>query len=83
MVLLFIALAAGWVREEQVGAVSEFFLGNIGFFFVPVVVSLMTVVGLAPLQMAQLTGVSIISTIITLALTGLAVQAIIGRREVK
>lgn len=83
MVLLFTALAAGWVREEQIGAVSEFFLGNIGFFFVPVVVSLVTVAGLAPIQMVQLTVASILSTVITLALTGLAVQVIIGQREVK
>ncbi len=83
MLLLFIALLTGVVREESIKDCSEFFLNNIGFFFVPVVVGLMTVTGLSGIVMVQLTITSILCTVITMAAASLTVQTVIQRMGVK
>ncbi len=83
MLLLFISLLLGWVQEEQIKDCSDFFLGNIGFFFVPVVTGLMTVTGLSGPVILKLTAASVLSTIITIGAASLAVQFVIGRMGVK
>lgn len=80
MLLLFIALLLGWVREEHIKECSDFFLGNIGFFFVPVVAGLITVTGLSGQLILKLTAVSVLSTIVTIGATSLTVQFAINRR---
>ncbi len=83
MVLLFGALLTGLVREEQIQDCSDFFLNNIGFFFVPVVVGLMTVTGISGNVLLQLTGATILSTMLTLGAAALTVQAVIRRQVVR
>lgn len=83
MVLLFGALLTGLVREEQIQDCSDFFLSNIGFFFVPVVVGLMTVTGISGNVLLQLTGATILSTMLTLGAAAVTVQAVIRRQEVR
>ncbi len=83
MLLLFIALSLGWVKEDYIGNCTDFFLSNIGFFFVPVVVGLVTITGLSGMLLMQLTAVSVISTVITMALTALTVQTVILHLEEK
>lgn len=83
MVLLFIALLLGWVREENIKDCSDFFLGNIGFFFVPVVTGLITVTGLSGQLILKLTAASVLSTIVTIGAASLTVQFVISRMGVK
>lgn len=83
MLFLFIALILGWVKEEKVGNTAEFFLSNIGFFFVPICVSLMTVTGLSGILLTKLSLATVISTVLTIAATALAVQIVINRRGAK
>lgn len=79
MLLLFAALLLGWLREEQIKDCSDFFLGNIGFFFVPVVAGLMTVTGISGQVVLQLTATSVLSTVITLGCISATVQHVIGK----
>lgn len=81
MLFLFIALLLGWIKEEKIGDTAEFFLSNIGFFFVPICVSLMTVTGLSGILLAQLSVVAMVSTVLTVTATAVTAQWIINRRE--
>lgn len=80
MLFLFIALLSGVIKEERVGDTAEFFLSNIGFFFVPICVSLMTITGLSGILLAELSLVTIISTVLTVAATAVTVQWFISRK---
>lgn len=80
MLFLFIALLSGLIKEEKIEDTAEFFLSNIGFFFVPICVSLMTVTGLSGILLAELSLVTIISTVLTVAATAVTAQWVINRK---
>lgn len=66
MLLFFLALTLGWVKEAWVKEVCDFLLGNIAFFFVPISVSIMAMEGL---PLLPLLFVGILSTISTMMVT--------------
>lgn len=83
MVLLYLALLSGMIQESHIQECADLFLGNIGFFFVPVVVGVITVTGFSLPEFFQL-GITIaLSTLLTLGVVSLTVQAIIQRKAAK
>lgn len=70
MLLLTLALQAGWVKLHQVERFADFLVHNIGFFFVPAGVGLMRCMGIIADQWLPIVGATIGSTAIIIAVTG-------------
>lgn len=70
MLLLTAALKAKLVRLLWVDRVSDFLVKNLGFFFVPAGVGIMSRLGLIAEQWVPIVGATVISTIIIIAVTG-------------
>lgn len=74
MILLFILLKTKVIKYEWIDSVSEFFLSNMGFFFVPAAVSILEYFEvLAPIW-PKLLLIITISFFITFASIGLSVK---------
>jgi holin-like protein len=76
MLILFFCLLAGVIKLETISRISDFLLENLSFFFLPAGVSLITCSGVLEGKWTEVLGVSIISTVIILAVTGLTVEFI-------
>jgi holin-like protein len=74
MLILFFGLYTGIIKLEMVDRISDFLLENLAFFFLPAAVSLITSFSLLEGKWSDILGVSIISTVITLGVTGLTVK---------
>lgn len=74
MLILFFGLLAGVVRLEMIDRISDFLLDNLAFFFLPAGVSLITCFAVLEGKWTAVLGVSIISTVIILGVTGLTVE---------
>lgn len=70
MLLLTAALKLRIVRLMWVDKVSDFLVGNLGFFFVPAGVGLMRCLGLVSEQWLPIVGASVVSTFLIIAVTG-------------
>ena len=70
MLFLAASLKAGWVRLESVDKVADFFVRNLGLFFVPAGVGVMRCFGIIRDQWIPIVGATIISTFIIIAVTG-------------
>ena len=74
MIILFILLTTKLIKYDFVDDVGEFFVNNMGFFFVPVAVSIMNYFGiLAPIWLKLLL-IIIISFFLTFVSVGLSVK---------
>ena len=74
MIILFILLTTQVIKYDFVDDVGEFFVNNMGFFFVPVAVSIMNYFGiLAPIWWKLLL-IIIISFFLTFVSVGLSVK---------
>lgn len=74
MIILFILLTTKVIKYDFVDDVGEFFVNNMGFFFVPVAVSIMNYFGiLAPIWWKLLL-IIIISFFLTFVSVGLSVK---------
>ncbi|MCQ1536333.1 CidA/LrgA family protein [Methanosarcina sp. KYL-1] len=83
MLLLFFGLYAGIIKLEMIGKVSDFLLDNLAFFFLPAGVSLITCFALLEGKWTEILEISVLSTVIILAVTGLTVQLVkkfLGRK---
>lgn len=74
MLILFFGLASGVIKLEMIDRISNFLLDNLSFFFLPAGVSLITCFSVLEGKWTAVLGVSIISTIIILGVTGLTVE---------
>lgn len=74
MILLLILLSTGTVKLEKIEEISNFLLDHIAFFFVPAGVGLISCFGLLKGNLIVITFITLISTIIIMAVTGLTVQ---------
>lgn len=74
MLILFFCLLAGVIKLETISRISDFLLENLSFFFLPAGVSLITCSGVLEGKWTAVLGVSIISTVIILGVTGLTVE---------
>ncbi|MDY9924734.1 CidA/LrgA family protein [Methanosarcina sp.] len=74
MLILFFGLLTGVIKLEMIDRISDFLLDNLAFFFLPAGVSLITCFALLEGKWTAILGVSIISTVIILGVTGLTVE---------
>lgn len=70
MLLLTLLLKLKVIRLEWVRSISDFLVGNIGFFFVPPGVAIMLYFDIIKAQFVPIVVASIISTVLVLAVTG-------------
>jgi holin-like protein len=81
MLLLFIALLIGVIKLGHVEDVSHFFLKNMGFFFIPLGVSLIdSYVDIKPI-LWQVTLLLVISNILVMGITARVVEWVMLRRS--
>lgn len=80
MLLLTACLQTGVVKLRMVSGVADFLTSNLGFFFVPAGVGVMTHFGLIESQWIPIVLASAISTVIVIAVTGHVHQAIRRRQ---
>lgn len=74
LLLLLLLLLARVIRVEHIREKSDFLLGNLAFFFVPVSVSIMNYAGLIRQHAAAFLTVCAVSTVLTYAATAAAVR---------
>lgn len=74
MIILFILLTTKVIKYDFVDDVGEFFVNNMGFFFVPVAVSIMNYFGLLAPIWWKLLLIIIISFFLTFVSVGLSVK---------
>lgn len=74
MVLLLILLCLKWVHVAWIRELSDFLLGNLLFFFVPVVVSIVKYLDVLRANWAAMAVIVLVSTVVTFAATAFAVQ---------
>lgn len=70
MLLLTVALQAGWVKLEWVKGISDFLVGNLGFFFVPAGVALMLYFDIIAREVWPIVIATFVSTVLVLVVTG-------------
>lgn len=70
MVGLAFALKAGVVKLGQVEKAADFFVHNLGFFFVPAGIGLMRCLDLVAAQWLPILVASVVSTVVIIAVTG-------------
>lgn len=78
--LLLGLLLTGLVKEEDVSAVSDFFLDIMPLMFIPAGVSLLNSVGELKGFLLPLTVITSVSTVFVMAVTGKVAQSMIRRR---
>ena len=82
LLLLLVLLLTGVVRVDHIREKSDFLLGNLGFFFIPVSVSIMNYVDLLWQHAAAFLTVCVVSMVLTYWATVWAVrltQRLMGR----
>jgi len=81
MLLLFIALATGLVKEAHIKDVSDFLLNNIAFFFIPASVAVLDVMDVLKDAAIPLFIIAIVSTAITMLVTMVVTQLLTTARR--
>jgi holin-like protein len=74
MLLVLIFLHLKWLRTEQIQELSDFFLMNMGFFFIPAAVGVIDKIPLLEDKIYIILAIAVITTIITFLVTTLAVS---------
>ena len=83
MFILLILLVTGIVKVEMVESVSDFLLKHLTFFFLPAGIGIMTRFDLIKDIWAKFLLISLISTALVIATTGLVSQGLLKRKERK
>lgn len=81
MLLLFLALLTGIIKEDHIKELCDWLLGNIAFFFVPISVSVMAIEGFGVKELMPLLFVGVFSTIITMVVTMLVTHVLSKGKE--
>lgn len=76
MLILFFGLYTGIIKLNIIGKISEFLLDNLAFFFLPAGISLITCFTLLEGKLTAIIVVSLISTVVTMAVTGFTVELV-------
>ncbi|AKB19889.1 CidA/LrgA family protein [Methanosarcina sp. WWM596] len=76
MLILFFGLYSGVIKFEMIDRISDFLLENLAFFFLPAGVSLITCFAVLEGKLTAVVGVSVISTVVILGVTGLTVELV-------
>lgn len=83
MLLLTLLLKIGWVKLHWVKGISDFLVKNMGFFFVPAGVAVMTYFDLIKVSFWPIVVSSVVSTILVLAVTGWVHQVMRKKVRIK
>lgn len=83
MMLLFILLVGGYVKIEQIADVAKFFLNIMPLLFIPSAVGIMTKWKELQEIWWQIIIITIVTTVIVMAVSGLVTQAIIRKEREK
>lgn len=83
MIILLICLFSGVIKLEMIEEVSKFLLDHLIFFFIPAGVGIMTSVDMIGDKWLSILIVIVLSTIITMVVTGLTVQALAKKSKKK
>ncbi len=83
MLLMLLLLLTGIIQEKQIAETADFFLNNMGFFFIPAGVSVMVSYEALGGNYAGILLVIVLSTLIVMSVTGLVTQFLIKRNEEK
>lgn len=76
MLILFLCLCTGIIKVEMLEEISRFLLDHLAFFFVPAGVGLITSMKILKADGLAILGISIVTTILVLGITGQTVQFI-------
>lgn len=86
MLILFFSLYTGVIKLNMIDKISDFLLENMAFFFLPAGASLITCFAFLEGKLTAILAVSLISTLIILAVTGLTVELVqrfLGKKSSK
>lgn len=75
MLILLVLLLLRVIKVEQIREKTDFVLGNLTFFFVPVVVGVMNYVDVIAENAVALLVISLVTTVLTFGVTAWVVQA--------
>lgn len=81
VVIMFLCLLTGLIKLEQIEEASGFLLNIMPVLFVPAAVNLITVFGDIKGSLVQIVIITLVSTIVVMAVTGVVSQAIIKKRK--
>lgn len=81
VVIMFICLLTGIVKLEQIEEVSGFILNIMPVLFVPAAVSLINIFGNIKGSFIQIIIITLASTVVVMAVTGVISQMIIRKRK--
>ncbi len=76
MLILFFSLYTGLIKLNMINKISDFLLENMAFFFLPAAISLITCFALLEGKLTAILIVSLVSTFVILAVTGLTVELV-------
>lgn len=83
MLILFLLLNFNLIKLKSIKEFSDFMLLNLAFFFIPPGVTLLTTWDILKDNLFKILFIVIITTFITMIITGLTVDFIIKRKEKK
>ncbi len=81
MLLLLAALHLRWIRVDDIRLVSSFLLGYMPLFFIPAGVSVMVTYTLMEGFYLQIIAITLLSTVLVMALTAVLVQYFVRREK--
>lgn len=81
MLLLLAALHLKWIKVDDIRFVSSFLLGYMPLFFIPAGASVMVSYVLMDGFYIQIVAITIVSTVLVMALTGLVVQHFVRKEK--
>lgn len=81
MVLLFAALALGWIKPRQVENVAQFLIRYMVLFFLPAAVGVMTAWEMISQNAAAIATATLISTVAIIAVVGVVQQKMERRHD--
>ncbi len=85
LAILFICLQTGFLKLSQIEETADLLLGVMSIFFISPTVSLMSSIGGLADSLVGILVITLVSTVIVMAVTGLVAQAIIraGKKDGK
>lgn len=83
LVLLLIALATGLLKVQQVEAAANWLISIMPIFYVPICVKILEYWGVISQNAVAIITITVVSTFLVFAVSGLVTQALIKRRRKK
>ncbi len=81
MLLLFVFLCLGWMKQDKIAKISDFLLKNMAFFFIPAGVSVLEQYPILKGKILPFLAVCFLTTITTFAATVFTVRGVISLQK--